>query len=104
MAGPKAPKDPERKRPYFYIMKDKDIYGSVQEDGSIIHFIYESDGRLINSAQIAGNIENKEELGLLETVEGFGRLVPVSYTHLDVYKRQMYDRENVSRINYCFIP
>ena len=22
MAGPKAPKDPERKRPYFYIMKD----------------------------------------------------------------------------------
>lgn len=34
MAGPKAPKDPERKRPYFYIMKDKDIYGSVQEDGS----------------------------------------------------------------------
>ena len=68
MAGPKAPKDPERKRPYFYIMKDKDIYGSVQEDGSIIHFIYESDGRLINSAQIAGNIENKEELGLLETV------------------------------------
>lgn len=71
----KAPKDPERKEPYFYIMKDKDIYGSVQEDGSIIHFIYESDGRLINSAQIAGNIENKEELGLLETVEGFGRLV-----------------------------
>ena len=67
MAGPKAPKDPERKRPYFYIMKDKDIYGSVQEDGSIIHFIYESDGRLINSAQIAGNIENKEELGLLVT-------------------------------------
>ena len=65
MAGPKAPKDPERKRPYFYIMKDKDIYGSVQEDGSIIHFIYESDGRLINSAQIAGNIEDKEELGLL---------------------------------------
>ena len=32
MAGPKAPKDPERKRPYFYIMKDKDIYGSVQEE------------------------------------------------------------------------
>ena len=44
-------------------MKDKDIYGSVQEDGSIIHFIYESDGRLINSAQIAGNIENKRGTG-----------------------------------------
>lgn len=24
MAGPKAPKDPERKRPYFYILMDQD--------------------------------------------------------------------------------
>lgn len=31
MAGPKAPKDPERKRPYFYIMKDKDIYGQYRK-------------------------------------------------------------------------
>ena len=56
MNGPAAPKDPEKKRPYFYIMKDKEIFGAKQEDGSAIHFIYESDGRLINSAQIVGNI------------------------------------------------
>jgi hypothetical protein len=44
MNGPAAPKDPEKKRPYFYIMKDKEIFGAKQEDGSAIHFIYESDG------------------------------------------------------------
>ena len=75
MNGPAAPKDPERKRPYFYILKDKEIFGAKQPDGSAIHFIYESDGRLINSAQIVGNITDEEELRLLESVEGFGRLV-----------------------------
>ena len=75
MNGPAAPKDPERNRPYFYILKDKEIFGAKQPDGSAIHFIYESDGRLINSAQIVGNITDEEELRLLESVEGFGRLV-----------------------------
>lgn len=75
MNGPAAPKDPEKKRPYFYIMKDKEIFGAKQEDGSAIHFIYESDGRLINSAQIVGNITDENMLRLLETVEGFGKLV-----------------------------
>lgn len=75
MNGPAAPKDPEKRRPYFYIMKDKEIFGAKQEDGSAIHFIYESDGRLENSAQIVGNIEDEEELRLLGSVEGFGKLV-----------------------------
>ena len=52
--------------PYFYILKDKEIFGSKQEDGTGIQFVYESDGRLINSAQIAGNITDQEELALLE--------------------------------------
>ena len=75
MTGPAAPKDPEKARPFFYILKDKDIFGERQKDGTGIQFIYESDGRLINSAQITGNVTDKEELTLLETVEGFGRLV-----------------------------
>lgn len=75
MNGPAAPKDPEKKRPYFYIMKEKEIFGAKQEDGSGVQFIYESDGRLISSAQIVGNISDEEELKLLETVEGFGKLV-----------------------------
>ena len=28
MNGPVAPKDPQKKRPYFYIMKDKEIFGA----------------------------------------------------------------------------
>lgn len=75
MKGLAAPKDPERKRPYFYIMREKEIFGSKQEDGRGIQYLYQSDGRLINSAQIVGNIEDKEMLRLMETVEGFWRLV-----------------------------
>ena len=26
MEGPKAPRDPEKMRPYFYILKDKEIW------------------------------------------------------------------------------
>lgn len=75
MVGPAAPKDPEKKRPFFYIIREKDIFGSKQEDGTGIQFLYQSDGRLISSARIAGNIEDEEELGLLETVQGFRKLV-----------------------------
>ena len=56
MQGPVAPKDPKKQRTYFYIMREKEIFGSRQEDGTGIQFIYESDGRLLNSAQIVGNI------------------------------------------------
>lgn len=75
MNGPAAPKDPEQRRPYFYIMKDKDIFGSTQEDGRGIQFLYQSDGRLISSAKIVGNIEDEDMLKLLETVDGFRKLV-----------------------------
>ena len=30
MTGPAAPKDPEKARPFFYILKDKDIFGERQ--------------------------------------------------------------------------
>lgn len=75
MSGPKAPKDPEKLRPYFYIMRDKEIFGSKQNDGSGIQFIYENDGRLINSAKIVGNIENNDILGKLKTTHGFRNVV-----------------------------
>lgn len=70
-----APKDPEKKRPYFYIMRDKEIFGARQEDGRGIQYLYQDSGRLINSAQIVGNIEDKEMLEKLETVEGFREVV-----------------------------
>ncbi|QEN03437.1 SGNH/GDSL hydrolase family protein [Thiospirochaeta perfilievii] len=75
MSGPKAPKDPEKLRPYFYIMRDKEIFGSKQKNGSGIQFIYENDGRLINSAKIVGNIENNDILEKFKTVDGFRDVV-----------------------------
>lgn len=75
MNGPAAPRDPEQKRPFFYIMKDKEVFGSLQEDGRGIQYLYQSDGRLTNSAQIVGNIDDEDILKLLESVDGFKKLV-----------------------------
>lgn len=75
MTGPKAPKDPTRKRQGFYIMRNKEISGSVQPDGSGVQFIYLNDGRMISSAKIVGNIADDAMLDLLSTAEGFRKLV-----------------------------
>lgn len=75
MTGPVAPRDPEKARAYFYIMREKEICGLKQGDGKAVQFIYESDGRLANSAQIVGNITDSRILELLGTVKGFRTLV-----------------------------
>lgn len=75
MVGPKAPKDPEKKRSGFYIMRNKQISGSAQENGTGVQFIYLNDGRMVSSAQIVGNISDESMLGMLTTTEGFRRLV-----------------------------
>ncbi|MDK2807691.1 MAG: hypothetical protein PWP24_424 [Clostridiales bacterium] len=75
MTGPKAPKDPEKMCPFFYIMREKEVFGAKQPDGTGIQFIYENDGRLINSAQITGNITDQPMLDLLKTTEGLNKLV-----------------------------
>lgn len=73
--GPKAPKDPTKKRPFFYIMRNKEVAASPQPDGSGVQFIYEDSGRLINAAKIIGNIEDEEIFELLKTTAGFRKLV-----------------------------
>lgn len=75
MVGPKAPKDPEKKRSGFYIMRNKQISGSAQANGTGVQSIYLNDGRMVSSAQIVGNISDESMLGLLTTTEGFRRLV-----------------------------
>ncbi len=73
--GPKAPKDPTKKRKGFCIMRNKSIAGSPQPDGRGMQFIYLNDGRMISSAKIVGNITDEAILKLLETTEGFRKLV-----------------------------
>ncbi|WP_026527460.1 SGNH/GDSL hydrolase family protein [Butyrivibrio sp. VCD2006] len=73
--GPVAPKDPTKKRPYFYVMQDKGIFAAPQPDGRGIQFIYEDNGRLPDSAKLTGNVTDEELLKMLTSAEGFRKLV-----------------------------
>ncbi|MCR5343639.1 MAG: SGNH/GDSL hydrolase family protein [Butyrivibrio sp.] len=73
--GPVAPKDPTKKRPFFYIMQDKQIFAAPQPDGRGIQFIYEDMGRLQDSAKLQGNVTDEKILQMLGTAEGFRKLV-----------------------------
>ncbi len=75
MEGPRAPKDPTKKRKSFYIMRGKSVAGSPQADGRGIQFLYMNDGRMVSSARLVGGITDEEMLKLLETTAGFRRLV-----------------------------
>lgn len=73
--GPKAPKDPVKKPAGFYIMRNKEIDGSIQPDGRGIQFLYMDGGRMISSARIVGNVKDEGMLELLKTTAGFRKLV-----------------------------
>lgn len=101
--GPKAPKDPTKKQPGFYIMRNKGISSSPQPDGTGICFIYESDGRLLSAAKLVGAIEDEVIFELLKTTEGFRKLVskigvsiendnPSEYCH---FVFQMYGKKDL---------
>ncbi len=75
MQGPKAPKDPSKKRKSFFIMRNKSVAGSPQPNGKGVQFIYQNDGRMISSAKIVGGISDVTMLELLKTTEGFRKLV-----------------------------
>lgn len=101
--GPKAPKDPTKKRDGFYIMRNKSIAASPKEDGTGVCYIYENDGRMISAARLVGSIEDEEELGLLTTTEGFRKLVHSIGVTIDTEDRdsvvrfvfQMYGHKDV---------
>ncbi|MBQ0001702.1 MAG: SGNH/GDSL hydrolase family protein [Clostridiales bacterium] len=73
--GPKAPKDPEKKLKSFYIMRRKQVAGNEQPDGSYIQFLYMDGGRMISAARLVGSITDEDMLKLMETTEGFRKLV-----------------------------
>ena len=75
VGGPKAPKDPIKKRPFFFIMQGKEIYGAPQPDGLGVQFLYMDMGRLIDAARLSGNIEEDYMLDLLRSAAGFRKLV-----------------------------
>jgi len=72
---PGAPEDPEKKRKSFYIMRNKQVAGSPQADGSGTQVIFLNDERLVSFARITGGVSDEGILKLLRTAEGFRRLV-----------------------------
>ena len=75
MAGPVAPKDPQEKRPGFYVLLDKPVGGIPQDDGKGKHSVFISSERLPSFARVTGGIEDETILTLLTTAEGFKTLV-----------------------------
>ncbi len=73
--GPVAPKDPTKKRPFFYIMKDKEIIGAPQPDGSYAHFLYMDMGRLIDAARLTGNVTDEAMKENLTTRTGLQKMI-----------------------------
>lgn len=73
--GPLAPKDPQEKRPGFYVLIDQAIGGIPQDDGTGCHPIYLGDDRLTTFAKITGGIQDDTMLEMLRTAAGFRRLV-----------------------------
>lgn len=75
MAGPVAPKDPQEKRPGFYIMLDKQVGGIPQDDGKGRHSIFISPDRLPSFARVTGGVQDEAILALLTDAAGFRKLV-----------------------------
>ncbi|MBR4183936.1 MAG: SGNH/GDSL hydrolase family protein [Lachnospiraceae bacterium] len=75
--GPVAPKDPTVKRPFYYLMRDKDICASPEpgDTGRGVQFLYQSDGRLKAAAKLVGNVTDEAMLAELDTVEGLRKQV-----------------------------
>ena len=73
--GPVAPKDPTVKRPFYYVMRDKDVCASPSPAGGGVQYIYESDGRLKASAKLVGSLEDETMIAELDTVEGLRKQV-----------------------------
>ena len=75
MGGPKAPKDPTKKRPNIFVLYDKTIEAYAKPEGGSISPLFLDNGRLSNYAKTIGRVEDNELLELLNTAEGFKKLV-----------------------------
>ncbi len=73
--GPIAPKDPVKKRDFFYIMYEKQISAAPAPDGRGVCFIYEDGGRMLSAAKIVGGMTDENEIAMLKNTADFRKLV-----------------------------
>ena len=74
ISGPVAPRDPVEKRSCIYLMVDSDIEAGSRGEGKPSEEIY-LEGRIRNAAEFIGGVTDKQILDLLESCEGFHKLV-----------------------------
>ena len=75
MGGPKAPKDPTKKRPNVYVLYEKTVEAYKRPEGGCANGIFLDNKRLSNYVKTIGRVEDEEILELLNTAEGFKKLV-----------------------------
>lgn len=75
IGGPKAPKDPTKKRSGFYVLLDTVVEASDHGWGNPSQELYIADGRLKDMAKVAGSVADEKILNLLMDCEGFHKLV-----------------------------
>ena len=73
--GPKAPKDPTKKRPAVYVLYDKNIEAYTKPEGGSVNALFLDNGRLANYAKTIGRVEDASLLEMLNSAEGFRKLV-----------------------------
>ncbi|MCR5584678.1 MAG: SGNH/GDSL hydrolase family protein [Lachnospiraceae bacterium] len=69
-----TPTDAVSKGKFYYLMKNKAICGLPQPGGKNIQYLYQN-GRIANASKIIGNIEDEEMLKLVETADGFKKMI-----------------------------
>ena len=73
--GPKAPKDPQKKRSGFYISIDTILEANARLNVKPAQEIYLDEGRLAHNAKFVGGVEDENILALLKDCEGVHKLV-----------------------------
>lgn len=74
-SGPKAPKDPQKKRSGFYIMIDKMIEATARNEGKPSQELYLDENRLASNASFVGEVKDEEILNLLNSWEGAKKII-----------------------------
>jgi len=73
--GPKAPKDPTKKRPSIFVMYDKTMEAYKRPEGGSACPLFLDNKRLASFAKTIGRVEDEKMLELLNSAEGFRKLV-----------------------------
>lgn len=74
-AAPRAPRDPEQRRSFCYVLFETQAEATARPDGRPSQEVYLDNGRLAENVRWTSGVEDEAILKLLGTCEGFRKLV-----------------------------